>query len=471
MAEAVVMPQAGNTVESCILVSWNVAVGDTIDNSTVICEAETDKSTVDVEAGASGTVLALLAEEGDEVPVKDPILIVGAADENAEAALKELGIAPVTTGEAGEVEETGESDLTPEASEASEAVPSEQPAPAASAPEPSAAAPSGEASGAASPRARKTAANKGVNLSGLAGSGPHGRIIESDVLQAAAASPGATVGAKASGGEIPASAGSGIGGRNTRADLAAATSAAPAVPSAGVSRDFPGEVSETPLKGVRAIIAERMMHALASTAPVTYTVSANAKGLLSMRARFKKSDPDLGYSRITIGDLVCYATVKTLARHGALNSHLEDNTLKTFASVHLGLAVDTPRGLLVPTIRNADAMGLREFSATSYDLAQQAIGGKIDPELLSGATFTVSNLGAFGMESFTPIINVPQTAILGVNTISQRVEVDGDGNVAAIPRIGFSLSADHRAIDGADAARFLKDLCAAIENIDLTVIG
>ncbi|MDO5727063.1 MAG: dihydrolipoamide acetyltransferase family protein [Bowdeniella nasicola] len=462
MAEPVVMPQAGNTVESCILVSWNVAVGDTVTDNTVICEAETDKSTVDVEAGASGTVLALLAEEGDEVPVKDPILLVGEADENAEAALKELGIAPATTGEAGEVAETHDDDLTPEARESSEP-----------APEPSAAMEGehtrGQSTGAASPRARATAANKGVDLSAVDGSGPQGRIIEADVLAAVAASPGITVGAKASGATLSQTPGTGIGGRQTRADVAAAATRPVASPAA--SREFPGEVSQTPLKGVRAIIAERMMNALASSAPVTYNVSAPADALLAMRKRFKQSDAELGYSRITIGDLVCYATVQTLARHPKMNAHLVDNTLSTFASVHLGLAVDTPRGLLVPTIRNADAMGLREFSATSADLAQQAIGGKIDPELLSGATFTVSNLGSFGMESFTPIINVPQTAILGVNTISGHAEVNDNGEVCMSQRIGFSLTADHRAIDGADAARFLRDLVDAIANIDLTVIG
>ncbi|MDO5699957.1 MAG: dihydrolipoamide acetyltransferase family protein [Bowdeniella nasicola] len=467
MAEAVVMPQAGNTVESCILVSWNVAVGDTVEASTVICEAETDKSTVDVEAGASGTVLALLADEGDEVPVKDPILVLGAEGDNAEAALKELGIEPATTGEAGEVEESDDDDLTPEASESRPVKESAEPAPA-----PARERTFGQSSGAASPRARRAAQHKGVDLSGLSGSGPGGRIIEDDVLDAAASSPGTTVGARATGQGAPDTPGTGIGGRHTRADLdAAAARPAPAVVSGAATREYPGPVSETPLKGVRAIIAERMMHALASTAPVTYNVSARAEGLLGLRKRFKNSPEELGYSRITIGDLVCYATVQTLRRHGALNAHLEDNTLTTFQSVHLGLAVDTPRGLLVPTIRNADAMGLREFSQTSYDLAQQAIGGKIDPDLLGGATFTVSNLGSFGMESFTPIINVPQTAILGVNTITPRAEADADGEVRLTQRIGFSLTADHRAIDGADAARFLKDLVAAIENIELTVIG
>ena len=255
-----------------------------------------------------------------------------------------------------------------------------------------------------------------------------------------------------------------------RSDLDGAAEPAAAFPAAS-GRDYPGAATQTPLKGVRKLIADRMRNALETSAQLSYTTSANAAALLALRARFKNSDPALGYSAITIGDLVCFATVKTLASHSVLNAHLEGGTLTEFAAVHLGLAVDTPRGLLVPTIRNASAMGIRELSATTKDLASQAIGGKIDPELLSGATFTVSNLGAFGIESFTPIINVPQTGILGVNTISPRATTDADGNVVVEQRIGFSLTADHQVVDGADAARFLRDLVAAIENIDLTVIG
>lgn len=463
MAQTVVMPQAGNTVESCILVSWNVAVGDSVEASTVLCEAETDKSTIDVESGVSGTVLALLAEEGDEVPVKDPIILIGNADENAEAALKELGIEPQTTGEAGEVDESSEDPLTPEADET--ATTSEPAAPeAAERPAPVAGAP-------ASPRARGRASHEGIDLDSVSGTGPHGRIIEQDVVAAAASGRGASAAVKASGeyrpGEVQ---GTGLGGRVRRSDLEGAAEPAAAFPAA-TGRDYPGATTQTPLKGVRKLIADRMRNALETSAQLSYTTSANAAALLALRARFKNSDPALGYSAITIGDLVCFATVKTLASHSVLNAHLEGGTLTEFAAVHLGLAVDTPRGLLVPTIRNASAMGIRELSATTKDLASQAIGGKIDPELLSGATFTVSNLGAFGIESFTPIINVPQTGILGVNTISPRATTDADGNVVVEQRIGFSLTADHQVVDGADAARFLRDLVAAIENIDLTVIG
>ena len=163
--------------------------------------------------------------------------------------------------------------------------------------------------------------------------------------------------------------------------------------------------------------------------------------------------------------------MKTLAKHATVNSHLSDGVLHTFASVHLGMAVDTPRGLLVPTLRFAETLTLRDFSTFSKQLAMEAIGGSISPDLLGGATFTVSNLGAFGIESFTPLLNVPQVAILGVDAIFPRAVINADGSVGAEQRIGFSLTADHRVIDGADAARYLKDLCAAVADIDLTVLG
>ncbi|MEN0072676.1 MAG: 2-oxo acid dehydrogenase subunit E2, partial [Propionicimonas sp.] len=245
----------------------------------------------------------------------------------------------------------------------------------------------------------------------------------------------------------------------------AAAAAAPVV-----TGDFPGGVTDTPLKGIRKLVASRMMESLAQSAQLTYTATAPAAGLLALRARLKASaDPEL--SAVTIGDLVGYATVKTLAKHPNTNAHLADGVLRTFDHVHLGMAVDTPRGLLVPTLRFADTLTLREFSLQSKALANAAIGGSISPDLLSGGTFTVSNLGAFGIESFTPLLNLPQVAILGVDAIFPRAVINRDGSIGAEQRIGFSLIADHQVIDGADAARYLKDLVAAVTDIDLTVLG
>lgn len=457
MAQVVVMPQLGNTVESCLITAWLVQVGDEVDASTLLCEIETDKSAMEVPSGVSGTVLALLVAEGDEVPVKDPIAVIGAPGEEVPADL------------AGPAAEPVEETPAPQA-------PADAPAAAAAAPAPEAPARAagGEPVG-ISPRARGLAAGQGIAAGQLTGTGPDGRVIARDVEAAIAAGPALTAGARAEATDfVPGATGTGIGGRVTRADLAGATEApAPGtapVAAASVPTEFPGEVTDTPLKGIRKVIADRMMNSLATSAQLTYTATAPAAGLLALRARLKKAaDPEL--AAVTIGDLVGYATVKTLAKHPVVNAHLADNTLRTFAHVHLGMAVDTPRGLLVPTLRFADTLTLRQFSVQTKELAQAAIGGSINPDLLGGATFTVSNLGSFGIESFTPLLNVPQVAILGVDAIVPRAVINPDGSVGAEQRIGFSLTADHRVIDGADAARYLKDLVAAITDIDLTVLG
>ncbi len=193
--------------------------------------------------------------------------------------------------------------------------------------------------------------------------------------------------------------------------------------------------------------------------------------LPDVRKKFKNAPEDLGVSGITIGDLVGYALVKTLLKHPTFNSHLEGGVFTKFENVHLAVAVDTPRGLLVPVVRGASAMNLKQFSAASKAAANGAIDGTISPDLLSGGTFTVSNLGSFGVETFTPVINRPQSAILGVAAITPRPVALPDGTVGVEQRIGFSLTADHQVIDGADAARFLRDLVSAIENIDITVLG
>ncbi|QXT63324.1 dihydrolipoamide acetyltransferase family protein [Tessaracoccus palaemonis] len=464
MATVVVMPQLGNSVESCLIVSWQVGLGDEIAENAIVCEVETDKASMEVPTSAAGTVLAILWDEGDDVPVKEPLLVVGAAGEDPADALAAAGWKGRGDDEA----------AIPGAAAAAEAAP-EAEAPAAPVERVA-------STGASSPRARTLAAANHLDINDVAeGSGPGGRVIERDVTAALAH---ATKGSARAGAHGSGAAGTGLGGRVTTADLAAGTPAVDtdgdvstgstnrvgAAPVTG-SREFPGASTTTPLKGIRKTIADRMMHSLASSAQLTYTSTANAAGLLALRKRLKGSPEELGLSKVTIGDLVGYAAVKAAAKNTGHNAHLADGKLTVFEQVHLGFACDTPRGLLVPTVRNASEMGLREFSAVSKDLAQQAIGGSISPDLLQGATFTVSNLGGFGIESFTPLLNVPQVAILGVDAIFPRAVVNADGSFGVEQRIGFSLTADHRVIDGADAARFLQDLVAYVENIDITVLG
>ena len=446
MATIVVMPQLGNSVESCIIVEWMIAEGDTVSVDQTLASIETDKSTMEVPSTAEGTVLKLLWEEGDEVPVKDPLIIVGEPGEDIS------GLVPG-------------GDAAPAEADA----PAEQ---AAAAPEAAAPAFATErATGAVSPRARALAASNGVDASAITeGSGPHGRVIERDVAAAIAAGPVLTSAARAAG--VSAAEGTGIGGRVSVADAGRTAEAAPAaaVAAPAAAADFPGASTSAPLKGVRKVVAKRMMESLTTTAQLTLNTTANAAGILAMRKKVKNADPALGLGKITLNDLVCFAVSRTLPKYPVFNAHLEDGVLTQFEQVHLGFACDTPRGLLVPVIRSAQALGLKAFSDEAKRLAGGAIDGTIAPDFLSGGTFTVSNIGSFGIETFTPVINLPQTAILGVGAITPRPVVAADGTIGVEQRLNLSLTIDHQVIDGADGARFLRDLVAAIDNIDVTVL-
>ena len=447
MATIVVMPQLGNSVESCIIVEWMIAEGDTVSVDQTLASIETDKSTMEVPSTAEGTVLKLLWEEGDEVPVKDPLIIVGEPGEDIS------GLVPG-------------GDAAPAEADA----PAEQ---AAAAPEAAAPAFATErATGAVSPRARALAASNGVDASAITeGSGPHGRVIERDVAAAIAAGPVLTSAARAAG--VSAAEGTGIGGRVSVADAGRTAEAAPAaaVAAPAAAADFPGASTSAPLKGVRKVVAKRMMESLTSTAQLTLNTTANAAGILAMRKKVKNADEALGLNKITLNDLVCFAVSRTLLKYPVFNAHLEDGVLTEFEQVHLGFACDTPRGLLVPVIRSAQALGLKAFSHEAKRLAGGAIDGTLSPDFLSGGTFTVSNIGSFGIETFTPVINLPQTAILGVGAITPRPTVTADGTTGVEQRLNLSLTIDHQVIDGADGARFLRDLVAAIENIDVTVLA
>ena len=448
MATIVVMPQLGNSVESCIIVEWVIAEGDSVAVDQTLASIETDKSTMEVPSTAEGTVLKILWEEGDEVPVKDPLIIVGEPGEDISGLVPGGDDAPV---EETPIEQTTSRHGTTPAF-ATE-----------------------RATGAVSPRARALAASAGLDTATITeGSGPHGRVIERDVAAAIAAGPVLTSAARAAG--VSATEGTGIGGRVSVADAgrvaqAAEASAPAAALAAPAGADFPGASTTAPLKGVREVVAKRMMESLTSTAQLTLNTTANAAGILAMRKKVKNADEGLGLNKITLNDLVCFAVSRTLPKYPVFNAHLQDGVLTQFEQVHLGFACDTPRGLLVPVIRSAQALGLKAFSNAAKRLAGGAIDGTLSPDFLSGGTFTVSNIGSFGIETFTPVINLPQTAILGVGAITPRPTVTADGTIGVEQRLNLSLTIDHQVIDGADGARFLRDLVAAIDNIDVTVLA
>ncbi len=460
MAEIVVMPKAGNSVESCIILEWTKSEGDTVNTGDVLCEAETDKATVTVESTASGVLLKQLFQVDDDVPVMQPMAIIGEAGEDISGLLAELG-----SGDAGAA---APSEEAPAASAPSNDTPAAAPAASAA---PAAAA--GEAGGFASPRARNLAAAKAVALDKIAGTGPDGRIIERDVMTAlegqAPLTPAAMEELIRTGKTAP-SQGTGLGGRVLKSDLTDAP-AAPAAASAGAAAftaDFPGELEEIKVKGVRKVTASRMLESLTQTAQLTMNTSADATRIMAMRKRLKNSPESMGLQGITINDLVMMVTARTLKDFPEMNAHWLGDKIVQYKSIHLGCAVDTPRGLMVPVIRYADALSLKELGTESKRLFGKCLEGQIDPEELSGGTFTITNLGAMGIESFTPVLNKPEVGILGVCTVQPKPVMAGD-EVKFVPHMGLSLTFDHQATDGAPAGRFLKALVANLENIDLVL--
>lgn len=414
MATSVIMPRQGQSVESCIISSWEKKVGDQVKVGDILFSYETDKSSFEEEARVDGTLLAIFYEEHDDVPCLEEVAVIGEPGEDISAFGKKSGGAKA-------------------APAAGSAAPAAS-APAAAAPAASTA--SAGAGTAASPRAKMSAERMKVDLSTITPTGPNGRIIERDVL------------------------------RDGRSGVAAAA-AAPA--AADTAAEGPGYHDE-PTSNLRNIIAKAMYESLQSMAQLTHHSSFDATNMMSLRKQLKASAEKLELPNITYNDIILYAVSRVLKKHPVLNAHYFGDTIRYFDHVHLGMAVDTPRGLLVPTIFNADTKSLAEISKEAKELAALAQGGAINPDLLTGGTFTVSNLGSFGVEMFTPVINAPQTAILGVDCIVDRVR-SKDGQISVYPAMGISLTYDHRALDGAPASRFLMDLKVAMENINAFLCG
>jgi pyruvate dehydrogenase E2 component (dihydrolipoamide acetyltransferase) len=467
MAHVLIMPRQGNTVESCIIGEWMVKEGDTVNADTPVCVVETDKATFEVPAGAAGTVLKILHPAGDDVPVLRPIMVLGNPGENWEAPAG--GEAPGPAVSPGPAESV--------------------PAPPASPAAPLAPAPVEGGCPAASPRAKKLADEEAVDLRGLGGSGPGGRIIAADVAAATAGRPPLTEAAKdeirkriAAG--LPsqtAASGSGIGGRLTladldRADLGPAAGAAQAAragtaagPDLSPADGYADEYTDAPIKGIRKLIADQMMASRSSTAAFTLNAGAPLVKLQQLRSRFKASDPGLGLNKITVNDLILFAVSRVLPLYPYMNAHKKDGFIRTFKNVHLGCAVATPRGLMVPVIRNADRLSLIQISRRAKELADACRGGAVSPEDLHGSTLTVTNLGNTGVESFSPVINIPEVAILGVCGIQPKPVETSPGRYEILPHLGLSLTIDHAVVDGAPAAEFLKTLSAAVRDIDIWI--
>ena len=437
MATVVIMPRQGQSVESCVITSFNKKIGDTVEKGEILFSYETDKSSFDETSPESGKILAIFREEGDDVPCLENVLVIGNDGEDFSAFI------PKDSEEAPAAEEA--------AAPAAETKPAEAAAPA-----PEAAPTSTQGIGSISPRARLLAEKTHADLLKAVPTGPNGRIIERDVQKLV--DMGLTVSPAAKDGYTSAVEGSGISGKVVLGDLTAPAAEAPAAPVAAYE--------DVKLPNIRKVIAKSMHTSLSTMAQLTLNTSFDATKLMALRASLKAGAEKLGLANITLNDMVLFAVSRVILNHKDLNAHYLDDTMRYFNNVNLGIAVDTDRGLMVPTVFAAEKLTLNQLSKAAKSVITDAQSGNINPDLLKGASFTITNLGSLGIESFTPVINPPQTGILGVGTITKRIkEVNGED--VTYPAMGLSLTFDHRALDGAPAAKFLKELCTALENFDI----
>jgi pyruvate dehydrogenase E2 component (dihydrolipoamide acetyltransferase) len=435
MAQAVLMPKVGISVESCIITAWKKQPGDVVAEGDILFDYETDKSSLECESTAAGVLLEQFFGEGDEVPVLTAVCAVGQAGADVS------GLRPGTGG--------------PQPASADAAPPQPGPATAeAAAPPAPQAQPTAPASGGVkiSPRAKNLAEKHNLNPAFATPTGPYGRVIERDVRTAAEQGVGLATGAATATGAP----GTGIGGRAASGDVTAAPGAAAP------------EYTVVTLTGIRKVISKSMTASLATIPQLTHNFSFDASAIMAYRATVKTSGEAQGLPNITLNDMVLYAVSRVLPKYPSLNCHMLDGTTqRQFRDVQLGMAVDTERGLMVPVIKNANRLTLAQISAEAKRLAAAAQGGGINPDDLSGGTFTVSNLGALGVESFTPVINPPEAGILGVDCVVQRPREAAAGGIELYPAMGISLTYDHRAIDGAPASRFAQELCRTLESFAL----
>jgi len=440
MAIPVLMPRQGQSVETCILGEWYKKKGDAVKVGDLLFSYETDKASFEEDAKVDGILLDIFFVEGDEVPVLVNVAVIGNAGESVHEFSPGGAVnAPVISETIASATKTEVEEYATEVKMVVETL--------------------GKVK--ISPRAKHAAEKMGVAYQQLQGSGPEGRIIERDIEAAALVTPKLTPLAqeklKAEGLKVGETT-NGLGGKAVATDLVSYNPI--------YSDDF--EVKK--LTNMRKLIAKAMHASLQNSAQLTHHMSADARKIMALRKRFKKAlDAGQITQNITINDLVCFATIKALKKFPQVNTHFVGDSMRWFKKVHLGLAVDTDRGLMVPAIKNADDLSLEGLSAQMNSIAAQCRKGNVSPELLApeAATFTISNLGNYGVEMFTPVINIPQTAILGVCTIVPRPKDLGDGVYGFVPMIGLSLTYDHQALDGGEATLFLREIKEQIENLEI----
>ncbi|MHB9055403.1 MAG: dihydrolipoamide acetyltransferase family protein [Paludibacteraceae bacterium] len=446
MAQIVIMPKQGQSVESCIITEIRKKKGDKVKKGEVLFAYETDKASFEEESLVDGTILGVFYNEGDEVPVLDNMMIIGAPNEDYSTLLghsQETTINNQGSEVNGSESEPQNSDIQARNVESENRNPE-------------------QTTKFISPRAKNLASQEALDTKQISGTGPKGRIIEKDIQSILEIRPKLTPLAKkiaAKEGLQPDEAGSGLAGKARSIDL---------IPP--VNTIYGVEYEDRKISNMRKIIARSMHDSLQNSAQLTHHLGADARRILELR-KYVKAEMEKGTLsiNITLNDMVCFAVIKALRKFPNVNTHFMGDSIRYFDKVHLALAVDTERGLMVPVVRNADDLSIAGLASQFKELAAACRKGNINPELLSSeaATFTVSNLGNYGVEIFTPVINLPQSAILGVNTIVPRPKDLGDGVYAFVPFIGLSLTYDHRALDGGEATRFLKQIAVEIENLEI----
>ena len=424
MANIVEMPKLSDTMEEGAVASWLKKEGDTVEEGGSLCEIETDKATMEYQSPFGGVLLKIIAQPGKTMALNTPIAVIGkkgeAFDMNALMAAAAGSKAAPAPGA--------------HAAQAAHAAHAAKPAPVAAASKPaSPVAPVAPASPVntgrikSSPLARRMAAASNVNLAGVAGSGPAGRIVMRDI-EAVVARGGAS-GSTNNGGFVPMA---------------------------------PREDQTIPVTLMRKTIAKRLL-AGKNDAPHFYlTRSVNMGNMMQWRQMLNDAAGEKG-TKVSVNDLVIFATSRALRHHPGINASWQGDNIVQFGAVHMCVAVALPTGLVTPVIRNADQMPVRDIAAASRSLAQRAKAGQLANEDYAGGTFTISNLGMFGIEEFTAIINPPQAAILAVGATIPTPAVDAKGNVVVEQRMKITMSCDHRVIDGVMGAEFLKTLAGFLE--------
>ena len=463
MAEVIIMPKLGFNMNEGKLVQWYKNEGDEIAKGEPLFSIETDKTNMDIEATSDGVVKKLLIEEGDQIPVTLPIAVVGAADEDVSAVIADAK-AQLESGGAAPAEEKEEEPA---------AAPAEEKKPAA--------VPKAEGGRLKiTPRARRVAAENDLSIEDLAitGTGWQGGICEQDILDylesnKIKATPVAAAMAKAEGIDLADITGTGVNGKIMKEDVekavaAAAKKAEAAAEAAADEAEFTADGKEilekVPYEGVRKVIGDRLSESKFTAPHLYFTQKVNMEDVIALRKKVNAAQD----KKTSVTDFIARATVIALQKYPEMNSSLVGDTIIKYKSVNLGIAVASPTGLIVPNIKDSQNLSVVELSKASTPLFEKAREGKLAIDEYSGGTFTISNLGMFGIENFTAIINPPEVGILSISSTKDEPFVvtkeDGSKEIQIKPMMNIQLTVDHRIIDGLLAAQFVTEIKKLLEN-------